>query len=62
LYPGDETELVQYFSADESQWRMGPRSSITSLQLLVAPYDWVSVQPDSIDVEAADVITFAMKP
>jgi len=32
LYPGDETELVQYFSADESQWRMGPRSSITSLQ------------------------------
>jgi len=62
LYPGDETELVQYFSADENQWRMGPRSSITSLQLLVAPYDWVSVQPDSIDVEAADAITFAMKP
>jgi len=62
LYPGDETQLAQYLDADENQWRVGPRSSIIGLQLLVMPYDWVSVQPDAVEVQAADAITFDLKP
>lgn len=62
FYPGDEAELAQYFDSDEKRWRLGPRTPITGLRLLVMPFDWVSVQPDAIEVQAADAVSFGMTP
>ncbi|MGA2905039.1 MAG: hypothetical protein ABSD98_14495, partial [Candidatus Korobacteraceae bacterium] len=62
FYPGEEDELAQYFDAEENHWRLGARPPITGLRLLVTPFDWVSVQPDLIEVQAADAVSFEMSP
>lgn len=60
FYPWDDAELSQYFNPDVNQWRLGPRPAITHLRLLVMPLDWVSVQPDTIEVQAADAVRVSM--
>ena len=60
FYPWNDSELSQYFGADEMQWRMGTRSAITRLRLLVTPWDWVSQQPESVTIESADAVTVSM--
>ena len=62
FYPGDEAELAQYFSADAKQWRAGVRPPINGLRVLVMPFDWVSIQPQAIELEAADLVSFEMSP
>ncbi len=60
FYPWDDAELSQYFNPDVNQWRLGPRPAITHLRLLVMPLDWVSVQPDTIEVQSADAVRVSM--
>lgn len=60
FYPWSEAGLAGYFHADESSWRAGPRPAITHLRLLVGPLDWVSVQPDRIDVQSVDAVKVRM--
>jgi hypothetical protein len=60
FYPWEQPELANYFSADETQWRAAPRSSIVQLRVLATPLDWVSQQPDVITVEAADAVKLKM--
>jgi hypothetical protein len=60
FYPWNQADLAHYFDAEEGRWRTSPRPAITHLRLLVTPLDWVSVQPDMIEVQAADAITFRM--
>lgn len=62
FYPWDDAELAQYFDPNETQWRLGPRPPITHLRLLVMPFDWVSVQPDVIEVQSADAVRFSLTP
>ena len=62
FYPWDDVELSQYFAADETDWRIGPRPAITHLRLVVRPLDWISVQPDMIEVQSADAVRFGMNP
>ncbi len=62
FYPWDDAELAQYFDPNENQWRAGPRPAITHLRLLVMPFDWVSVQPDAIEVQSVDAVRFGMTP
>lgn len=61
FYPWDDAELAQYFDPDEKQWRLGPRPAITHLRLLVMPLDWVSIQPDMIEVQSADAIRVSIR-
>jgi len=60
FYPWDESELAAYFANDESRWRTAPRSAITQLRLITTPFDWVSVQPEAITIEAADAVKIKM--
>ncbi len=62
FYPWNQADLANYFAADESRWRSSSRPAITHLRLLVTPLDWVSQQPDSIAIESAEAIRFAMNP
>lgn len=60
FYPWDESGLAEYFGGDESRWRTAPRSAITQLRLITTPFDWVSMQPEAISLEAADAVTIKM--
>jgi hypothetical protein len=62
FYPWDDAELAPFFDAEETHWRTGSRPAVTRLRLLVMPLDWVSVQPDVIEVESADSVKFGMAP
>jgi hypothetical protein len=62
VYPWADSDLSGYFGADETQWRGGPRPSITRLRFLLTPVDWVSQQPDSITIESADAVKISMAP
>ncbi len=61
FYPWEQVGLAAYFSPDEHRWRAAARPAIDRLRLRVTPFDWVSQQPISITVEAADVVTFHME-
>jgi hypothetical protein len=56
FYPWRAPELVRYFDAAESRWRVPARPAVTNLRLLATPLDWVSQQPGSISIEAADAV------
>jgi hypothetical protein len=60
FFPWNPPDLAAYFNADPAQWRTGSRSTITRLRLLATPLDWVSQQPESITVEAADAVKLVM--
>jgi hypothetical protein len=60
FYPWDDAKLAPYFDADETHWRIGSRPAVARLRLLVMPLDWVSVQPEAIEVQAADAVQFNM--
>jgi hypothetical protein len=62
FYPWDAPDLAAYFDSNESQWRMTSRSPVTSMRLLATPLDWVSQQPDSITIEAADAVKLSLAP
>ena len=62
FYPWDDTELAQYFDPNENRWHAGSRPAITHLRLLVMPFDWVSVQPDAIEVQSAEAVRLGMTP
>ena len=49
VYPWDEKEMGSYFSNDESQWRSG-RPVLNSLRVIISPFDWISVAPESVSV------------
>jgi hypothetical protein len=60
FYPWSSPDLAHYFDADESHWRLNPRSAITRLRLIATPLDWVSQTPDAITIESADAVWLAM--
>jgi hypothetical protein len=60
FYPWDDAELAPFFDAEEAHWRTGSRPAVAHLRLLVMPLDWVSVQPDAIEVQSADAVKFSM--
>jgi hypothetical protein len=62
FYPWDNSELARYFDSDASQWRLPARSPVVRLQVIATPLDWVSQQPGSISIEAADAVTLATRP
>ncbi len=57
---GRDRSLARYFDSNESQWRPTPKSAITNLRIIATPLDWVSLQPESITVEAADAVRLTM--
>jgi hypothetical protein len=61
VYPWDEKEMGRYFSNDESQWRSGSRPALTSLQLNVSPFDWVSVVPESASIGEVESVRLDLR-
>jgi hypothetical protein len=60
FFPWAAPDLAAYFNSDSGQWRMNSRPAITRLRLIATPLDWVSQQPESITVEAADAVKLVM--
>lgn len=56
IYPWDAREMGNYFSDDAGQWRRDSRSALTRLKLLLNPYDWISVIPNSVTVENIEAV------
>ncbi len=56
VFPWDDLGLVHYFSADEAQWRVANRPALTGLELIVTPFDWLSVVPESVTVESIEAV------
>jgi len=61
IYPWSEQEIGAYFSDTEDRWRPGAGPDITGLTLLVAPYDWLSVAPDSVTIESTDAVQLSLR-
>jgi hypothetical protein len=62
LYPWDQPDLANYLDADETHWRTTPQPAITRLRIVLTPWDWVSVAPSAIELEAADSVRIDMRP
>jgi len=62
LYPWNQPDLASYLDADETHWRTTPRPAITRLRIVLTPWDWVSVAPSAIELEAADSVRIDMRP
>lgn len=60
FYPWDDSELAAYFDSEEAHWRTGSRPAVTRLRLLVMPFDWVSVQPDAVELQSVDAVKFSL--
>jgi len=60
IYPWNEKEMGRYFSEDEQQWRDDTRPELTGIKLIIAPYDWMSVVPDTVTVEAATAVKLSL--
>ncbi|MGC2109743.1 MAG: hypothetical protein WA655_09510, partial [Candidatus Korobacteraceae bacterium] len=59
VYPGQSKEMGDYFSNDGSQWPVSRPP--TRIKLLITPFDWISVAPESVNVEAVDAVRVRMK-
>jgi hypothetical protein len=62
VYPWSQVDLAHYLDADETHWRTTPRPAITRLRIVATPWDWVSVTPDAIVLEAAESVRINMRP
>ncbi len=59
IYPGDLRALGGYFSNDSSRW---PTSAAPMrLAMWITPFDWVSVMPQSVSIEAIDAVRMSLK-
>lgn len=61
IYPWDAREMGDYFSDDSGQLQRDSRPALTGLKLLVNPYDWISVIPNSVTVENIEAVKLQMK-
>jgi hypothetical protein len=62
FYPWDEADLSHYFDSDESHWRSSARPAITNLRLIVTPLDSFSQKPESVSINSAEAVRFALQP
>jgi hypothetical protein len=60
VYPWDDSGIGSYFAANEAEWRTGNRPSLINVQLLITPFDWISVVPDSVTVEAVEAVRVSL--
>ncbi len=59
IYPGEAKEMGGYFSSDDSRWPIG--KPLASLTLVISPFDWVSVSPESVSIEAVAAVRASIK-
>ena len=56
VFPWDESGMTEYFSNDPADWHPRNRPALLRLQLLITPFDWISVVPNSVTVESIDAV------
>ncbi len=60
VYPWDDSRMGSYFAPNEAEWRKEDRPSLIDVQLLITPFDWISVVPDSVTVEAVEAVRVSL--
>lgn len=58
VYPWDPKEMGGYFFDNFRRPISGPISSLT---LLIEPFDWISVSPESVSIDAVDAVRVSLK-
>jgi hypothetical protein len=61
VYPWDDKEMGRYFLPDESQWRLENRPALVRLELLITPFDWISVRPRSVSIESVEGVRISLQ-
>ena len=61
VYPWNDKEMRRYFLPDETQWRQETRPALVKLELLITPFDWISVRPRSVSIESVDAVRLGLK-
>lgn len=63
IFPGDERHLKDYFQPDSSRWRPGLHgvATVRAIQLRSQPYDFMSVAPQRVEIDAVDAIELNMR-
>jgi hypothetical protein len=56
VYPWDDADMGRYFWAHQSDWPARNRVALAKLQLLVTPFDWISVVPDKVTIESVEAV------
>jgi hypothetical protein len=60
VYPWDDSGMATYFATDEADWRPRNRPALTGLQLLITPFDWISVVPNRLTVESVEAVRVSL--
>jgi hypothetical protein len=61
IYPWNDSRMDSYFGDDPSTWGCDDHPAVVGLKLLVNPFDWVSVLPNSITVESIEAIALTQR-
>jgi len=61
VYPWEQAQLANYFSASPRRWRSGARPRIQSLSLLSQPRDWIAVQPSRIKIQDVQTVKLSQQ-
>ena len=60
VYPWDDQNLGRYFYNEALGWRQTQHASLTRLQLLITPFDWISVAPSTIRLESIQAVSLSL--
>ena len=61
IYPGDESQLRNYFSDNPGDWRAAaPPTPVSHMALWLDPIDWLSVAPTSITIGDVQVVWLSL--
>ena len=59
IFPWDKHQLMNYFSPRWRGWRVGQRSPLVDVGVIVHRMDWFSVAPSQIDLQELDAVTLS---
>src|SRR5215469_7956054 len=61
VYPWDDRDMADYFQPGEADWPRRQRPALANINLLITPFDWISVVPRSVTVESVEAVRLSMK-
>jgi hypothetical protein len=61
VYPWDDRSMGDYFQQNEADWPRQSHPALVAMNLLITPFDWISVVPNSAMIESIEAIRWSIK-
>lgn len=61
VYPWDDTQMGDYFQQSEAERPGQSHPALVGMNLLITPFDWISVVPNNVTIESIEVVRCSMK-